>query len=166
MKKNSLLKFVFWVFALLLILCATLELTSCQSRHGYAELYEESTDSIVQAAQLKDYFNPTFTSVDSVLKYKRQIEKSNIDDSIIRHMPTETLINVSTVLINKSGSFTKSDLVDEYLKSISIYNNLPTNLTNNGELQRDTSQYISYKDTTINGNKTKVITKTILINKK
>lgn len=161
MKKNNLLKFVFWVFALLLILCATLELTSC-TRHIHANLYPDSTDSIEQVQQLDYYFNPTFTNVDEVLKYKLRVEKADIDDSIIRHIPNETLINISTVLVNKNKQFTKSDIVDEYLKSQTVYDNLPSVK----DLQRDTSQAVSIKDTVINGEKTKIITKTLTINGK
>lgn len=161
MKKNSLLKFVFWVFTLLLILCATLELTSCSTRHKSVDVYLQNNDSIEQVKQLNYYFNPTFTNVDEVLKYKLRVEKADIDDSIIRHIPNETLINISTVLVNKNKQFTKSDIVDEYLKSQTVYDNLPSTK----DLQRDTSQTVSTKDTIINGEKTKIIIKMLTINK-
>ena len=152
-KKINLFSFAAWVFTVLLLLCVALELTSCNHRK-YADVYIESEDSVYNAKQIDDYFNPTFTTIDDVLKYRDKLSKRDFDDSIIRNMPNETLINVSTVLLNKSKIFTQSDIVDEYLRSNTIYDNLPKQSVDPPKDTLKTS--ITLKDTIIGNNKYKI----------
>lgn len=119
---------------------------------------------------------PTFTSVNDVLQYQQESLLQMEVDSVFNQLEQKTLIDVSTVLLNKGTKCTKKAIVDEFLMNKSVYTNLPQNTNNEvnetppnkADSTNSSAVYTSvqYKDTVINGNaaKAEITTRVIPIN--
>lgn len=136
-----------------------------------------SLDSAAIVQLLESQKNPSFTSVEQVLSYRQAIKKECFIDSVMDAMPVETLTDVVTVLINKKGGATQSDIVEEFRQNKQVYTNLhPTaaqNLPVDNTPPNSTAQdsidnllqyvgttSINYKDTVLNGKPVKMKTVT------
>lgn len=85
---------------------------------------EETVDSLVQLAVM-DAINPSFESAEQVVVYRDLSLDGESIDSVFKSMSERDLFTVSTVVIKRSGSATKKDIVEEYSSHADIYNNLP-----------------------------------------
>ena len=129
--------------------------------------------AVIQLVQSQS--NPEFTSVDQVLVFRSQLSKNTENDSMFIAMGEKTLIDVSSVVINKNKRATQADIINEFKSHPDVYNNLhPTpgtpsrgnNTTSpsigpdNDEVQvldpPNTTTEIHYTDTIIDGIKRKV----------
>lgn len=98
-----------------------------------------------------------FTTVADVVAYQIT-EKDYIDvHNMFLQMPTESLANVSQVLISKNGYCTEEAIVREYLEHVDIYDNLVPQPTADSITQTvpDTARQIKLRcteaDTVIGG---------------
>lgn len=123
-KLSFLGKYLLGVMAVVLIFTVTL--CSCNKlSHRFNSDYGETNDSVLVAQYINEITNPQFINPTEVMKYRcLQLENKEID-SLITSLPENILMNVATVLINKRGVATKSQIVDEYRANKSIYENLP-----------------------------------------
>lgn len=135
-----------------------------------------SLDSAAIVKLLKSQTNPSFTSVEQILAYRQDLNKESFIDSVLATMPVETLTDVATVVINKRGSTTQGDIVEEFRQNRQVYTHLhptatenPANTTPpdqaiqdsiNAVLQYVGTTSINYKDTVIDGKpvKQKIVT--------
>lgn len=108
------------------VMVFTVALCSCNKlSHRFNSDYGETSDSVLISQYINEITNPQFINPIEVMKYRcRQLENKEID-SLITSLPENVLINVATVLINKNGITTKSQIIDEYRANRSIYENLP-----------------------------------------
>ena len=90
-----------------------------------------SLDSAAIVQLLESQKNPSFTSVEQVLAYRQTLKKECFIDSVMDAMPTETLTDVITVLINKKGSATQADIVEEFRQNKQVYSHLHPTATEN-----------------------------------
>lgn len=85
---------------------------------------EETIDSLSQVV-VAETLNPTFESADQVVVYRDLLLDDKSIDSTFEAMPEQILLNVSTVVLKRSGYAKKRDIVEEYASHRSIYDNLP-----------------------------------------
>lgn len=83
------------------------------------EISKESARSVYY-----ELMNPTFENVGDVAHYQEIIEDGKSIDSTFSSLPVSTLKRVADVCINKSGATDKKQIVNEYLKNISVYDNM------------------------------------------
>lgn len=69
--------------------------------------------------------NPEFTTPEDVLSYQMGIAQKAQADQIFTAMTEKDVYNAFSVCKNTLGKVTKMDLVHEYLKHKSVYDNLP-----------------------------------------
>lgn len=138
---------------------------------------EETVDSLVRL-NLEDIANPVFTGVDEVIVYREIDADTKAVDSVFTTLPREVISKVATVLLNKHGTTTKKDIVNEYNAHRDIYNNLqPVPISEQQSPKEQASislvkeekttvteapptrVHISSKDTTIGGKRATVTTK-------
>lgn len=88
------------------------------------EISKESARSVYY-----ELMNPTFENVGDVAHYQEIIEDEKSIDSTFSSLPVSTLKRVADVCINKSGATDKKQIVNEYLKNISVYDNMSKEIT-------------------------------------
>ena len=69
--------------------------------------------------------NPEFTTPEDVLSYQMGLAQKAQADKIFSDMTEKDIYNAFSVCKNTLGKVTKMDLVHEYLKHKSVYDNLP-----------------------------------------
>lgn len=177
-KLSFLGKYILGLVAFVMVF--TVALCSCNKlSHRFNDDYGESSDSVLVTQYINEITNPQFINPTEVMKYRcKQLENKEID-SLITSLPAAVLINVATVLINKNGITTKSQIIDEYRANKSIYENLPdtksvkpTIVTTNAQTEdvpvttvddtrEEKSTAYNSRDTTINGKRYTIQTKII-----
>lgn len=83
------------------------------------EISKESARSVYY-----ELMNPTFESVGDVAHYQEIIEDEKSIDSTFSSLSPSILKRVADVCINKSSATDKKQIVNEYLKNISVYSNM------------------------------------------
>lgn len=83
------------------------------------EISKESARSVYY-----ELTNPTFESVGDVAHYQEIIEDEKSIDSTFSSLSPSILKRVADVCINKSSATDKKQIVNEYLKNISVYSNM------------------------------------------
>jgi len=78
---------------------------------------------------LDSIVNPRLNTTKDVFELQNRLLTNAYIDSIFCSMSQEILENVSTVVIKRLHVVTKDDIVSEYLKNRSVYDNLPPNTT-------------------------------------
>ena len=76
---------------------------------------------------LDSIVNPRLNTTKDVFELQNRLLTNAYIDSIFCSMSQEILENVSTVVLKKLHVVTKDDIVSEYLKNRSVYDNLPPN---------------------------------------
>lgn len=169
-----------------LIVCVVTFLTcACNGRAQWAK--PESTvtqsDSMLVAQYVDRIVNPEFLTVKEVFEFRSKTVENAQVDSLILALPENILMNVATVVINKFGTATKRQIYDEYRANISVYENLPNNTSDTSNNAKNTASTdvedpptgvdkavieqvpsttaYNFRDTVINGKKTRIETKTI-----
>ena len=128
------------------------------------EVEKTYVDSAAVVKLFESQMNPSFTTVEQVLAYKKAVYMRTQEDSIFNTLSPQTLTDVTTVVVNKKGSATPSDIVEEFKKNNGVYDNLhpvatedtpPDDKVQNAIDSTINSKVgpmsITYKDTTING---------------
>lgn len=164
---------------LLVCLCTIVLSTSCNKIRGVdAPAALDTTDSILVSNCIYEYFNPVFTDVQEVLDFQEGIINDAKIDSFIGTIDREKLRYVATVFLKKGEPVTLRALYKEYMENKDIYDNLPLNATtpNVGTIQQPSTTTVEesqdrvekpvsttthVKDTTIDGKKVSIETKTI-----
>ena len=165
---------IFTIFVAGLVGCS---LTSCKNTtfpwDKDTETIEKTVDSLV-AVNIQDYLNPVFFTANDAAIYRELTTEGYSIDSVFNSMPDSDLKNVASVCINRDGSATKKDIVDEYLKNNYVYSNLPhdsstnsakdSNMEGSGVTKDDSqlpfSTTYQYSTDTVDGVPVKVQTKT------
>lgn len=83
-----------------------------------------NTDEIISQITEK-IANPEFAAPEDVLAYQMGIVQKAQADQIFGNMTEKDIYNAFSVCKNTVGRVTKMDLVHEYLKHKSVYDNLP-----------------------------------------
>lgn len=156
MKNNNLLKFTMWMFGLFCTMALAFIITSCHNKYANMGVVQEDSTSVIDSTSNRT--SPTFTSVTSLLEYKKHIVAEDVADSVIQYTPNSVLENVSKVLLYRQNKFTKLDLAEEYLSKPDIYN-VVTRDIGSSKPPEDNYTSISYKDSIIDGKKVKIVTK-------
>ena len=85
---------------------------------------ETYVDSAAVVKLFESQMNPSFTTVEQVLAYKKAVYMRTQEDSIFNTLSPQTLADVTTVVVNKKGSATPSDIVEEFRRNNGVYDNL------------------------------------------
>lgn len=162
MKKTTVWHFAMYTIAIIVAFVLALHLTSCESRSGAAVRAEQ--DSIRVTEQIKDFVDPRFDNISEVLSYKDELNTNEYEDSVFRSLPSTTVYNIATVVINRDGHATKTSIVKEYEKAKEIYDGLPKSIPDSIihpiEVNGHKSAEITSKDTMIGGKKAHIKTVT------
>ena len=129
------------------VIGTTLYVSSCTRRSGHKEVLDtDSVETIVQQpiaqwSSAKDFLDWT----------SEEVDEQYCDSIIFKVMLPEELYNVATVVATRNDSFTKKDIVREYLDHRDVYTalhvkNIGNNITNTNT-----------KDTIIDGVKVQLI---------
>lgn len=79
----------------------------------------EQIDSVEQGVETAQF--EQFTTPESVLLYKRDLELQTFYDSMMVSLPPEIVEQVSGTLIDKYGNCTKEEIINEYVDHADIY---------------------------------------------
>lgn len=93
-------------------------------QHITHERKAPDTDTIISQITEK-VTNPEFTTPEDVLSYQMGLAQKAQADKIFSDMTEKDVYNAFSVCKNTLGKVTKMDLVHEYLKHKSVYDNLP-----------------------------------------
>jgi len=113
-----------------LSLVITLTITSCSDYRHRAKLDAEKADSIwfteMLEKTLPSYENKqeTFESTSLILREQMIQNDLRIRDSIFTHMQPEVLSNVCVTLFKTKSQISVTDVIAEYRKYKSVYDNL------------------------------------------
>lgn len=177
-------KFLLWCcgvfFAIIATTVATTALISCDKTGP--KILSKSAVGVKEVSNCLDSIvNPRLNTTKDVFELQNKLLTNMYIDSIFCSMDQQTLENVSTVVLKRLHVVTKDDIVSEYIKNRSIYNNLPntppnessanvkpedkpiakielveegkTTVTEAPQTRVETKPAGSYKDTTVNGKK-------------
>jgi hypothetical protein len=147
-------------------------LTSCDRLRHRPDNYDVANDSIKIAEAVDAVTNPQFISVMDIVEYRENHNTQLEIDSVFFSLPASTIQNVASVLFKKNKTFiTKKDIVEEFKRCRSVYENLPEQVTRTVSKdssavdktatdlgQRKTTK--TTKDTVINGKAMKLIVET------
>lgn len=120
---------------------------------------------------VENYLNPSMTSPVDVVVVKNNMCTEKEIDSIFCQLSDKTLTDISSVLLKKSPSVTKADVVHEYQANRRIYDNLPSDKPDSTSTKESSKPIakielvkeenttvteapptrVGYKDTVING---------------
>lgn len=148
-------KWIKWYCAALIALVVAITMSSCHRK--YASEAKHSVQEYVDSADLvkilDEYDNPKFTSLDDVCTYYQNEKQYRMQDSVFFSLSPEVITDVYTVLVRRNIPPTKMSIVDEYLKNVKVYSNLPKKAEmneafNNGAPDVPNTQVV---DTIING---------------
>lgn len=111
-------KFILGAIALLCcIVCS-----SCRGEYRAPKFMQPDTTLVKSLVQ--DAVNPNFTSVAEVLDFQDDLcGEVQVNDFFIE-TPPDIVANVAKVCIKKFGSAKKRDIVNEYLRNQTVYDNL------------------------------------------
>lgn len=183
------MKKLFGMFTCLLVtlLCivASCTVTSCDNlQDAKNALSKSQVDTAFVKECVYSVVTPEFTTIDEVLLCQQKLNNNAYVDSMFMSLPENLLKNVATVLLKKTGRATKKAIVNEYISNKDIYKNLPIQP---GEQETETtlvplkqqnstptvveelqpggkgkvaSTSYQVKDTTIDGKKADIVTKT------
>lgn len=147
-------------------------LTSCDRLRHRPDNYDVANDSIKIAEAVDAVTNPQFISVMDIVEYRENHNTQLEIDSVFFSLPASTIQNVASVLFKKNKtSITKTDIVEEFRRCRSVYENLPEQVTRTVSKdssavdktatdlgQRKTTK--TTKDTVIDGKAMKLIVET------
>lgn len=147
-------------------------LTSCDRLRHRPDNYDVANDSIKIAEAVDAVTNPQFISVMDIVEYRENHNTQLEIDSVFFSLPASTIQNVASVLFKKNKtSITKMDIVEEFRRCRSVYENLPEQVTRTVSKdssavdktatdlgQRKTTK--TTKDTVIDGKAMKLIVET------
>lgn len=147
-------------------------LTSCDRLRHRPDNYDVANDSIKIAEAVNAVTNPQFISVMDIVEYRENHNTQLEIDSVFFSLPASTIQNVASVLFKKNKtSITKTDIVEEFRRCKSVYENLPEQVTRTVSKdssavdktatdlgQRKTTK--TTKDTVIDGKAMKLIVET------
>lgn len=172
----------------MMILVASVSFISCNQGNDAISsvLGKTQKDTAFVYECVYSVVTPEFSDVTEVIQCQQTLNSNAYVDSVFTSMPEDVLKNVATVLLKKAGRATKKAIVNEYIGNRDIYQNLPTPpavetetttplkpvATNSettvteglrpggkGKVQSESYQV---KDTTIDGKKADVVTKTTI----
>lgn len=102
-------------------------LTSCDRLQHRPDNYDVANDSIKIAEAVDAVTNPQFISVMDIVEYRENHNTQLEIDSVFFSLPASTIQNVASVLFKKNKtSITKKDIVEEFKRCRSVYENLPS----------------------------------------
>ena len=132
------------------VIGTALSVSSCAHKSGHNRTVEtDSAETIVQQpiaqwSSAKDFLDWT----------SKEADEQYCDSILFKVMSPEELYNVATVVATRNDSFTKKDIVREYLDRRDVYTALRCKNINNDTINVNT------KDTIIDGVKVQLISTT------
>lgn len=84
------------------------------------------SDSTYVAEQVDAKLNPSFVSPAMLIDYQQSMIEEIETNEMFLDMSPALIANVATVCINKNGSVTVKQLIDEYRANQAVYDNLST----------------------------------------
>ena len=123
-------KFLLWCCGVFLAIVATTAVTttliSCDKTGP--RILQKPTVGVKEVSNALDSIvNPRLNTTRDVFTLQNKLLTNAYIDSVFMSMDQKTLENVSTVVFKKLHVVTKDDIVSEYIKNSSVYNNLPNN---------------------------------------
>lgn len=108
------------------ILCLMLFTMLCITSCGPARTPKKSpsTDSAKIARIVESIVNPSFTTVEELVKYQEADIAQGRLNEMFREMPDYILRSAATVCINRDKKVSKKSVVKEYINNSNVYDNL------------------------------------------
>lgn len=124
-------KFLAWCLATLaagiFAIAGSTALISCEQT-GPKFLHEKNAVGIEEvAATLDSIVNPQLSTCRDVFELQNKLLVNSYVDSVFMSMDQNELENVATVCLKRLHIVTKDDIVGEFIKNRSVYENLPAN---------------------------------------
>lgn len=111
------------VFAIIMVFAIGATVNSCHEG-GIGDLIKNSNDSVQTEMSVDEYYS-SMESLSDVFVVKHDMLDNMYTDSVFLVIPDDVLSNVVGVLLKKTPSFTKRELVNEYMLNRQVYDNLP-----------------------------------------
>lgn len=150
MSKTFIKTLVLTILTYVAVIGTALSVSSCAHKSGPKPVSDtDSVETIVQQpvaqwSSAKDFLNWTY----------KEADEQYCDSILFKVMSPEELYNVATVVANRNDSFTKKDIVREYLDRRDVYTALHGKNIGNDTISTN------IKDTIIDGVKVKLISTT------
>lgn len=177
MKRKTIRGVIGWLMCMLIMLCFSTTLSSCDTKQYPAT--QEYVDQAVAAgvALSTEAANPTFQSVNEVLVFRQAMLEQKHIDELFTTLTEETVTEVAGVLLKRGDPCTKRAIIEEYNSHSEVYDNLqakpttpdlePTTAVEEQHRPSDSTAIaektsFTQKDTVINGKPVKMTTKTIV----
>ena len=150
MSKTFIKTLVLTILTYVAVIGTALSVSSCAHKSGHKKVLDaDSVETIVQQpvaqwSSAKDFLD--WISEDA--------DKQYCDSILFKVMSPEELYNVATVVATRNGTFTKKDIVREYLDRRDVYTALHGKNIGNDTINTNT------KDTIIDGVKVQLISTT------
>lgn len=147
MNKTFIKTSVLTILTYVAVIGTALSASSCAHESGWKPVSDtDSVETIVQQpvaqwSSAKDFLDWT----------SEEVDEQYCDSILFKVMSTEELYNVATVVATRNNSFTKKDIVREYLDRRDVYTALHVKNIVDGTISTNT------KDTIIDGVKVKLI---------
>lgn len=124
-------KFLAWCLATIaagiFAIAGSTALISCEQT-GPKFLHEKNAVGIEEVAvTLDSIVNPQLSTCRDVFELQNKLLVNSYVDSVFMSMDQNTLENVAAVCLKRLHIVTKDDIVGEFIKNRSVYENLPTN---------------------------------------
>lgn len=137
-------KFLAWCLATIaagiFAIAGSTALISCEQT-GPKFLHEKNAVGIEEvAATLDSIVNPQLSTCRDVFELQNKLLVNSYVDSVFMSMDQQTLENVATVCLKRLHIVTKDDIVGEFIKNRSIYENLPANNPDTATVQKTTKE--------------------------
>ncbi len=108
---------------LCLMLFTLLCITSCD-RPSRPSKTPSTSDSLKIAKVVESIVNPSFTTVEELVKYQEMDIAQGRLNEMFREMPDYILRSAATVCINRDKKVSKKSVVKEYINNSNVYDNL------------------------------------------
>lgn len=140
-------------------LISVLTFSSCEYLHNHGGTLSYS-DSLAVAEIARETVEPTFATPNLAQSYQLQLQDQFQADSVFRQLSTEQIYNIVSVLNNRGIQPTVKQIVDEFTKNRSVYDNLPAEPQKEEDIPQAEPKIRSQDtiiDTTINGQRVHII---------
>jgi hypothetical protein len=129
----------FFKWTAVFIAMVILSTVACLAFIKYAgdKFIPRTYDSSVSTVQVSDNNTPVLNSLTDVFQLRQTMMDDSRIDSTFLAIDDGALSNVVSVLLKRSGSTTKDEIVNEYIAGRAVYDNLPPNTNQAPTVQSD-----------------------------
>lgn len=113
--------------ATVLLALIAMSTTSCNRQYdgSYFDTVDSTEIAKIAKIQVREYLNPEFNKIDNIMDYHEQLSFRQCKEQVFAKMSSQTVFNCASIVLARQKYCSVLDIVDEYERNRSIYDNLP-----------------------------------------